>query len=329
MMKRSVTPFVVMALLAVGWFAILWNVYRKGQEKEAIIYAQIPEETVRFISGLIDTLDQYLIFDPDPQLSDWDNEDNLGETDKDGFAKIEDDYFIVYFTPDKKERNKAQKTQKWAHEAIMPLADLMGKYFYPKDVKNRKLPIYLAETQKKYTQIIGKLLGNPDIPERTGSWGVYISTYSVQGCLTKGIVLHPDTWKTDKDAKGTLWHEMNHYVFYTSLDYSRVIDPYLWVSEGLAEYFSQEPPALSDKSLERLQQERLDHSFKYVIDNYWGGQYVYYAIKDSYGLDKMKDFIRAIYSNRMESAYPIALGVSEKKVEQQWKQYLGSSALRQ
>ena len=328
MMKRSFTPFIVVVLLVSGWFAILWHVYKKGQEKEAIIYVQIPEETIRFIDGLIDTLDQYLIFDPDPQLSDWDNEDNLGETDDDGFAKIEDEYFIVYYVPEKKEKERAEKVQKWAHEAIRPLAGLMGKYFYPKDVKGRKLPLYLADTQKQYTRIIAKLLGNPNIKEQTGSWGMYICTYSVQGCLTKGIVLHPGTWQTDKSAKETLWHEMNHYVFYTSLDYSKVIDPYLWVSEGLAEYFSQEPPVLSANSVKRLQQEHLGHTFTYVIDNYQGGQYVYCSIEKNYGMESVKEFIQTIYSNKMEAVYPKALGASKDVVEQQWKEYIRVSVAR-
>ena len=247
MIKRSFIPFIAVTLLIIGWFFILWNVYQKGREKEAIIYAHIPEETIRFIDGLIETIDQYLI-------------------------------------PTKEEKERAQKVRDWAHKAITPLAELMGKYFYPQDVKGRKLPIYLADTQKKYTKIIGYLFGNPAIEEQTGSWGMYICTYSVQGCLTKGIVMHPDTWRTDKDAKATLWHEMNHYVFYTSLDYSKVIDPYLWVSEGLAEFFSKELPVLSTNTLKRLQNERLNHTFTYVSDNYQGGQYIYCSIQKNYGM---------------------------------------------
>lgn len=322
MIKRSFIPFIAVTLLIIGWFFILWNVYQKGRVKEAIIYAHIPEETIRFIDGLIETIDQYLIFDPDPQLSDWDNDDNYGETDEDGLSKIEDDYFIIYYTPTKEEKERAQKVRDWAHQAITPLAELMGKYFYPQDVKGRKLPIYLADTQKKYTKIIGYLFGNPAIEEQTGSWGMYICTYSVQGCLTKGIVMHPDTWRTDKDAKATLWHEMNHYVFYTSLDYSKVIDPYLWVSEGLAEFFSKELPVLSTNTLKRLQNERLNHTFTYVSDNYQGGQYIYCSIQKNYGMSKMKDFIRTIYSNKMENVYHKALDTSERMVEQQWKQYM-------
>lgn len=323
-MKRSLVPFIVTACLIAGWFAILWSVYLKGQKKEAIIYTEIPETTVRFINGLMETLDQYLTFDSDPLLSDWENDENFGETDNDGFAKIEDDNFIIYFVPEEMESIKSRKILNWAYDAIVPLENLMGKYFYPKDMKGRKLPIYIANSQSLYTRIIGNLLNKPDYKEKFPTWGMYIGTYSVYGCLTKGIVLHPDIWNKEKDAKEVLWHEMNHYVFYSSLDYSKEINPYSWVSEGLAEYFSKEPHKLSDLTIKRLLNERLNHSFTIMMDNYQGGQYVYSSIEYNFGLERVRNFIRTIYSNKMDSVYQKSLNISEKVVEQQWKKYIRS-----
>ena len=96
----------------------------------------------------------------------------------------------------------------------------------------------------------------------------------------------------------------------------------MWVSEGLAEFFSKELPVLSTNTLKRLQNERLNHTFTYVSDNYQGGQYIYCSIQKNYGMSKMKDFIRTIYSNKMENVYHKALDTSERMVEQQWKQYM-------
>lgn len=322
-MKRAYFPFLVLVVLAGFWLSLLIGVYQKGKEKEAVIYAEIPQETIRFIEGLLDTLDQSIRFDPDLTTADWDNETNYGEDEATGLLKLEDEYFIVYFPKgDKKQQKRARQTQQWAHEAIGPLASLMGRYPYPKEVKGRKLPIYLAGTQKEYTRIIAFLMENPQLKEQTGSWGMYICTYSYQGCLTKGIVLHPGTWGKEKDAHATLWHEMNHYVFYTSLDYSQVIDPYLWVSEGLAEYFSKGNPVLDAAMIERLQNERLDHTFRYVYDNYAGGQSVYSTLHQKYGEQAVRDFIGLTYSNRMMNVYPKAVHISGAQFEQEWKSYL-------
>lgn len=126
-MKRSCFPFVILVLLAGLWLGLLIGLYQKGQEKEAVIYAHIPEETIRFIDGLLDMIDQSIRFDPDPALTDWDNDTNYGEDEATGLLKLEDDYFVVYFRKgDKGEEKKAGKTLRWAHDAIEPLASLMG-----------------------------------------------------------------------------------------------------------------------------------------------------------------------------------------------------------
>lgn len=323
-MKRLIYPFVILAVFIGIWLGLLMSLYQKGEEKEAIIYAKIPDETIQFFAGILDAIDQFITFDPTTKIDDWNNDKNYGEDEATGLLKLEDEYFIFYFTKGStKEEKRAKKAQKWAHEAIQPLADLMGKYHYPNDVKGRKLPIYLADTQKSYTRIISILLNRPGLKEQTGSWGMYICTYSKLGCLTKGIVLHPGTWVTDKDAKTTLWHEMNHYEFYSSLDFGKIVNPYLWVSEGLAEYFANDYPKLTKKEIERLNEERLDKTFKYVHDNYIGGQSVYQTLYDKYGERKLKEFIRQVYSNRMEKVYPNSIQVSRNHFEQEWKSYLG------
>lgn len=322
-MKRLIYPFVILAVFVSMWMGLLMCLYQKGEEKEAVIYAKIPDETIQFFTEILDAVDQFITFDPEPQIDDWDNDKNYGEDKETGLLKLEDDYFIFYFTrASDREEKRVKKVQKWAHEAISPLAALMGKYYYPKDVKGRKLPIYLADTQKAYTRIISILLNRPNLKEQEGSWGMYICTYSKFGCLTKGIVLHPDTWRTDKHAKSTLWHEMNHYVFYSSLDFGKVVDPYLWVSEGLAEYFSKEYPKLTKSDVKRLDDEHLNKTFKYVYDNYVGGQTVYQTLYDKYGEPKLKEFIGQIYSNQMEEVYPKVIQVSRSRFEEEWKTYL-------
>lgn len=323
-MKRSIMPFVVVAGLVSIWFGILISVYQEGERKEAIIYAKIPTETINFLNKLLDSIDQYVKYDPMPDKKDWDNHNDEGENDR-RLERLEDEYFIVYFAKNNEgEKGKAEKVLGWAHEAILPLEDLMGKYYYPLDVKGRKLPIYLADSQANYTRIIGRLKNDPNIKEQTGSWGMYLCSYSTYGCLTKGIVIHPDPWRQDLSAKQTLWHEMNHYVFYTSLNYGKPITPYLWASEGIAEYFAKgvQHVRMGREQINRLRNEHLNKRFDHFIDNYVGGHSVYTVMVTQYGEDKLNAFLQICYKEPMSGAYPSALRISERQFESVWKSYL-------
>lgn len=131
-MKRLIYPFVILVAFIGIWLGLLICLYQKGQEKEAIIYAKIPNETIQFFAGILDSIDQFITFDPDTRIDDWDNDKNYGEDEETGLLKLEDDYFIFYFAKGNvKEEERAKKVQRWAHEAIQPLAALMGKYHYP------------------------------------------------------------------------------------------------------------------------------------------------------------------------------------------------------
>lgn len=323
-MRKNSIAFIILGMLIIGWMITLNIIYQKGQEKEAVIYVEIPEETKRFIEGLLNTIDLAITFDPDLSIDDWNNENDFGNDESSGLAKLEDEYFVFYYAKnDQKEKNKAHKAQKWAHEAIPELADLMGKYHYPSDVRGRKLPIYLADSPKNYTKIIAMLRGVSSLPEQTDSWGIYISTYSGKGNRVSGIVIHPEPWKNDVYAKATLWHEMNHYEFFASLDYSKVVEPYLWVVEGLAEYFSETKLDLNSTIIHKLQKEaHLNRGFQPLYYNYVGGHSVFQTIHSLYGKNKVKDFVRKVYISRMNEVYPAVLQISESKFESIWKNNL-------
>jgi hypothetical protein len=65
---------------------------------------------------------------------------------------------------------------------------------------------------------------------------------------TDGIIISPEAWSladievtpqsNDTELKETLWHEMNHFMYFTNWDYTQTSEPNLWFTEGLAEYFA-------------------------------------------------------------------------------------------
>ena len=322
-MKIRYTPFIILFLTIIAWLCLLIVVYQKGQEKEALIYANIPDKTIQFINTIIGSIDQHITFDPEPKIEEWDNDNNYEGDDSIELNKLEDEYFIIYYADNiQEEKEKAYTTLSLAHEAIIPLADLMGKYYYPEEVKGRKLPIYLAPTQNNYFDLISKLLNRPRTSQSDNSLGMYICSYSQMGCLTKGIVLSPQIWKDTQSARKTIWHEMNHYIFYTSLDYSKTITPYIWVSEGIAEFFSKQELKLTNNDIIRLKKERINRTFTQHYDNYIGGLSIYHTILQEFGEQKIKEFISHTYSNSMEQVYPKTFNKSEQDFERIWKSYL-------
>lgn len=319
-MKRYKSLITVGVILAC-WLVLLCKLYDKGKLPNALIYGRIPDQTVQYIEKLTQALDISVRFNPDIRPEDWQDKFNYGEDPKTGLKKIEDNYFIIYFNGDNKGAECAENTLRMAHEAIPDLTLLMGQYYYPADVNSRKLPIYLAGSQRQYTDIIN-IISDFNLSNKGPSMGMYISQYSRMGNLTVGIVLHPDIWKSQEQAKEVLWHEMNHYVYFTALQYDKVVRPYMWVYEGLAEYFSKKTSKLTEEQISKCMGYNLSGAFPDYIGNYWGGESVFRFMENSYGITGVKYFISLTYSGTIEESIQEAYNTDIDGLEQGWKNYL-------
>jgi hypothetical protein len=322
-MKR-LTPLYVVALILLCWVGLLGKLYEKGKAPGALIYARIPEETIRFLDKLSAQLDLFLRFDPDIRPKDWQDKFNYGEDPATGLKKIEDDCFVVYFNGSDEQASRAEKMLTWAHEAIPGSETLMGKYPYPADVNLRKLPVYLADSKQQFADMATTLQGSP-VKGLESTLGLYFSRYSQMGNLTIGILLSPAVWRDDKQARQVLWHEMNHYVYFTLLEYDKVVRPYMWVYEGLAEYFSHDRTLqLSATQVESCRQYTLSATFPDYIANYWGGESVYRFMETQYGGTKVKDFIRYTYANPTDQSLTTTFQTDIPRFEVEWKTWLGN-----
>ena len=322
-MKKSIT-FICLGIFLLSWIGILGLLYDKGKTSKALIYAEIPKETINFLDSLSSKLDLFIRHDPNTRPEDWKNKRNYGEDPQTGLKKIEDDNFIVYFDKNGNEIPKAEKTLRWANDAIPELADMLGKYPYPADVKDRKLPIYLAATVEEYYRIVSILLGAP-YDDKNSSAGVYISSYSRLGNRTIGIVINSIVWRDDTYAHRVLWHEINHYGYFTLIEYDKVIKPYMWFYEGLAEYFSHRRILkLTDSQIQQCSRYTLSSTFPNTMANYWGGESVYRFIEDEYGKENAKSFIQRSYSNTVDYSSSSTFNKNLNHLENEWKQWLDS-----
>lgn len=284
-------------------YAIL-NVALKPQRP--LTNADIPQETIDWFRNLINSgSDIGGILGPDDRdPSEWSRYEDI-----DSMLRIEDELFVIYYSTKDSvvEKSKAKVTQRYAHEAIPEGERLMKNYPYPSQMNGRKLPIYLAKTVDDYRNICKQLNhGDP------GTWsiGLYCFQYGVSGVYTDGILISPKAWtisdnqvdddSKDDDLKKTLWHEMNHFMFFTNWDYTKATKPSLWFTEGLAEYFAENYERLI--SVGDHNKFQLTNDFMDGNSEYWVGMSAIMCLEKMHGKSVVSDIVYNSYKNSIDKA---------------------------
>lgn len=312
-------PFLVVLIVFLLSSAIMGQMYKVGKNRPPVIYSEIPQSTIDWLRNINDKLgqltDQGIVFVSNGPYN-WDNDEDPGVVEQQ-WSKIEDSNFIVYYKKDSHHvwEKRARDARLWADEAIIPLSNLMGKYYYPKDVNGRKLAIYLCDSQDTYNSLASTLLGQK-FSGGAGNTGVTIQQVGPNGCLTRGILINSSVYSglfPPEEAKRTLWHEMNHYVFFSSIDYGKQIHHFQWVSEGLANYFgNQSDPQITDPTKISFIDRYcfLDREFPTQSDNpndappqYWAGESFFKFLEQySQGKIGVAKFIGTLYENSTTQA---------------------------
>lgn len=329
-LSSVVGVFIVLALL-------MGKVYKTGQDRPPLRYATIPESTQKFLRGLIrlgGDLAGVDIVMGGPY--DWENEKDLGQTEE-TWSKEEDEFFIVYYKKDKDAtwHGYAQNVLKAANENIIPLTKLMGKYFFPNDANGRKLPIYLATSPTEYQQTASAILSKPYTDK--GSIGVTISQIGNAGCKAS-IVLHPICFSVKpRDPYGyvkVLMHEMNHYIFLSSIDFSKDISFYNWEIEGIADYcaknyIQQWEKINSSNRIEFIKEKcLLTNDFpEENVSQYWAGESFFHYLEYTYGDDFVKKFLQTAYTTKTEQTFS-ELDINPEKEHSAWVEYLYNDSIQ-
>jgi hypothetical protein len=272
---------------------------------------EIPQSTIDFLKKMGDLghvkFDYVDIFDGD----DFNNNKDYSRD----FKKLEDENFIVYYRDNSKEQSRARKTLQYANESIAPLADFFGKYYYAKDVKNRKLPIYLAVSKSDFANISNQVGGS------SVEWaaGLTFTSYSSNGDkLCKGIILNAavrDDGNTD--LRTVVFHEMAHYNHFQCMNLLEKTEYMNWEVEGLASYFANDwnktiPPRanLTDYS---LMSDPPNYS-----DAYWMGYHAFSLANDMGSLQKI---LQNSYSKSLIEVIPNHVGCSMSQYNAKWRKH--------
>ena len=344
MRKKNGLTLLVIGIVFLAIAVLIGHTYYIGLHRPPLKYANIPDITKDYLRNLnLNNREQGItLVDLGP--FDWDNAMDLGqnisqdETNDDdqgenqnrkGWQQVENENFIVYypFDEDAVWQGHALDVMRHAQENIEPLRELFGTYVYPSDVNGRRLSIYLPVNNTDYKETVCKLLEQPNY-DVTNLAGITITEIGPLGCLTRGIVLSPNCFKVeDNHVNGyvkVLQHEMSHYVFFTSLDYNKDVHHYLWLSEGIAEYFcsrSNRHQVCGADSINRIRTDcQLDEEFSFE-DSYWAGESFFLFMDKTKGKNTIKEFLQNSYVYSTDSVF-IKMGMPTPELHDQWVESL-------
>lgn len=265
---------------------------------------------------------------------DWNNKKDLGQNGNNNWRHEEDENFVIYYQHDNNAiwQAYAQEVLRHANENIDYLKDLLGVYFYAADMNGRRLAIYLPNNIESYQKTVATLMNQPSF-KADGVQGITITEIGPLGCLTKGIVINPQCFKVEPSHINgfvkVLQHEMCHYVFFSALDYSKDIKHYLWVSEGIAEYFCDRHDhwqVHTQDSIDFIQKNcQLNQEFPHEGNAaYWAGESFFRFIEKKGKKAAVKQFVQDAFSHTTDSIFIIRKQVPDQ-VHQQWVESLSKN----
>jgi hypothetical protein len=287
--------------------------------------SEIPQETKDYISDLISKLDVDIKFVDFFDEEDWLNEGDFGQDSLAGLAHIQDSNFIVYYDSTLNgEAEYAKFTIENAGNNIHPLSNMFGGYFYPEHVNGRKLALYLANSNERFSEVFTKLTGRTTNTEWMA--GVCITTISGSGQVyTDGIILKTyDQSRKPERFISNLKHEMAHYVHLNSVDWLSNY-PKVWETEGFAMYFEGNLADLAayrsyaDKSLNNIS---LTADVDNYTDSYWVGYTVMLCLEKDFGKQAAIKYIRNNYTHNYDQNILTQTLQNPRAFESRWRRFV-------
>lgn len=273
---------------------------------------EIPQSTKDFFKKISDLGHIKFDYVDSLDLGDFDNDkDYSGD-----FKKLEDENFIVYYRDKSGEQTRATKTLQYANQAIAPLTDFFGKYYYAKDVKNRKLPIYLAVSESDFADISQEVGGS------RVDWaaGLTFNSFSSNGDKKcEGIILNSDVQDMESnDLKTVLFHEMAHYNHFQCMDLINKNGFMNWEVEGLASYFAKDWNKQIPSGI-NINDYNLKKDPSNYADSYWMGYHVFAVFEEKYSISDFKKMLISSFSKSLEIAIPEVSNGSFELFQNEWR----------
>jgi len=317
-LSTATKVFIIIAI----WFAGLSVFLFVERDTVPLLYAEIPDSTIDFFERMINEGSDFVMkYKENPDPDEWNNKDKYGDDKDANFKKLEDENFIIFYKDNAKGLEKAKFTLESVNRAIPRLTEVFGKYFYAKDVNGDKLCIYVTQNIDQYQKTITQLIGSEcSRALAEGSAGITISSYSVYGVKTEGIVISPKAWKFS-DKNTVITHEMAHYVHFHSLPLDKQSPELIWYYEGVAEFAANNLERMKEKSNRIIEQFNLESNAESFSDNYWLGLSIYLFMEQKCQNSCITQYLNTTYTQPVISTLEATMKLPLDQFEKEWREF--------
>ena len=308
---NNIKKWILLGLISFSFLSIVLT-FIINRDAPPVAALEIPQSTIDFFKKLSDLGHIKIKLVDSLEVDDYDNEKDYS----DNFKKLEDENFIIFYRDANQELVRAKKTLEYANEAINPLADFFGKYYYAKEANNRKLSIYLAISADDFGNISQKIGGS----KVDWAAGLTFNSFSSDGDKKcEGIILNSDVQdQHTNNLKTVLFHEMAHYNHFQSMDLIHKGGFMNWEVEGLASYFAKDWNKQIPSSVNINNYDLKTDPANYA-DSYWMGYHVFAVFEEKFANSGFKNMLTTSFSKSLEIAIPEAANESFDNFQNDWR----------
>lgn len=329
-MKKQIISRIAVVLLVFLCLAIAFGLlFQRGVSKPIYCYPHFAESSQSWVEKMNRyNSDKNISFDNIGPFN-WDNTEDLGQTDKNAQWEYETNASsIVYYHADKTAESKlnALYILELIDLVIPEVEEILGSFPSLESMNERKIPVYLPKDDEEYKNLL-QILANGNASQAS-NYGCSVIEYGPLGCLMRGIVVHPNGFKQyngEQRYVQVIRREIMNYAYLNMIDYN--VDgtkPYMWFTNGLAEYFAH---GAGDNGIKSLPSDYVDVIHKQCKLNaefpqknkvyIWAGCSFFQYMDVVYGKELLSSIIQATDSASVDSVF-YHYNIDVDQVHYQW-----------
>lgn len=330
MKKQIISRITVLAIIFLCSGIVVGLLFKRGIEKPIYRYPHFSKSS----QSWVEKMDHY---NQDKSISygnvgpfDWNNKKDIGQTDKNASWSHENNAFaITYYHADKTAENKlnALYVLELIDLLVPEIEEILGTFPSVESMNGRKIPIYLPGDDEEYKSLLQQMTNN-NAALVSNDDGCSVVEYGPLGCLVRGIIVHPNGFKQYNGKQRYIQFIRREVMYYAYINMVNCnvdeVKPYLWFTNGLAEYFAS---GAGENGLTSLpsdyvdiirQQCKLNGEFPQKNKVYvWAGCSFFQYMDIAYGKEFLSRLIQDTDSSSVDSVF-YKYNIDMDQVHYQW-----------
>jgi hypothetical protein len=305
-------------------------VSREGRRSVGITEIQIPSETKEFLERLAGKIGDLQFLKREGSGRDRTNKEDDEEAVAGGFGQVASENFIVYYhAPDKGRARQILDNAEGAKERMLAVFE---HFPYAKNKNGRKLPVYLASSEREYYELSRASTGSV----------ACVKTIVYDDALIATMYVSPAVFARGGEyPRQVITHEVAHYTHFDIIDFDNIRNIRAWLIEGLASYTAQEEYRLgyvrdayrANRIIPLADLEAYSNAEAYNPQNvqmvYAEGHSVMQMVEERYGRRRVTNLIvTASRKTDFSGAARAALNLSLIELNGVWMNYLAGLSAR-